>query len=96
MGKKGQGKGKCGSKEMKAERKERMENNGKAKGVRTDKETGERLTEGPLENQRERGRMDTWNRGREESGRQNGIQNGARDGKPAGKPAGTGAAVTLL
>ena len=55
MGKEGLEKGKCGSKEMKAESKERTGNNGKAKGVRTGKKTGERLTEGPLENQRERG-----------------------------------------
>ena len=41
--------------DMETERKERTGNNGKAKGVRTGKETGERLTEGPLENQRERG-----------------------------------------
>ena len=34
MGKKGQGKGKCGSKKKEAERKERTENNGKANGVR--------------------------------------------------------------
>ena len=55
MEKEGQGKEKCGSKEMKAESKEWTGNNGKAEEVRTGKGIGERRKYGPPENRRERG-----------------------------------------